>query len=322
MPRYTKDHKRTYSKRSSKNSNTSSTSSANSIEVKRIKGCNVYDALRTIEDPFMIEEAPRVSMVKEATPSTSTDVSLSQVSLDTVIRNIDLKIDSLNKKLDTYNGRLLLVEHKIGSIEDEQEMLRSGQETLMEETNRLKEEDASLHNFCKSLSKDVTDLRQDITNINGSYVGFHHSRCVVFNNLNSKGKEDPRRIVQNLINKEMQLVGIEVMRVKVLSQRRGLFLIEPPSLDQCRAVLKKKKTVNFLRNSIIFISAAKSTEVLNVERSLKSLLQLILVANEYFKFIYSRRLIKEHQRNQLNNRQTYSLQQHVNLQEAAASTKT
>ena len=67
-------------------------------------------------------------------------------------------------------------------MEDEQELLREGHKTLMGEIKRLKAEDNTLHTFCKELTKDVTKIQQDIVNMKGSYVGFHHSRCIVVKN--------------------------------------------------------------------------------------------------------------------------------------------
>ena len=124
------------------NSQTSSTSSTNSIEVKKIKGCNVYNLLREVEDRFTTLEEPRVSMVKKVTPSTSKDTTCSQLPMETILMNIDKKIDELSNKLDIYNGRLV---HKISSIGDEQEMLREGHVALIGETRRLKDEDATLY---------------------------------------------------------------------------------------------------------------------------------------------------------------------------------
>ena len=297
MTRFTKDHtqyKRTYSKRNKKNSNASSTSSSNSVEVKRIKGCNVYELLPN-DDPFITEEAPRVSMVKEATPSTSKDSSSSYVSFENILKNMDMKLDNLTEKLDTYNSRLIHVEHKVSAIEDEQDMLREGHVTLIEETKRLKEEDANLYKFCRDLNKDVSGIKSDIKNITGSYIGFHHSRCVVISNLRTV-ENDLRRDVQHLINHDMKMVGIEVERAKSLSQRRPLILAELQSPDNCRSVLLKRKSVACLRDRKIYINPAKSQEVLNMERSVRTILTLIPGANEKFKLDHSGKLIEKQRR--------------------------
>ena len=83
----------------------------------------------------------------------------------------------------------------------------------MGETKRIKAEDNTLHTFCKELSKDVTKIQQDVVNMKGSYEGFHHSRCIVVNNLKPDG-DDYRRTVQRLINEEIKLAGIEVFITK------------------------------------------------------------------------------------------------------------
>ena len=88
-------------------------------------------------------------MVKRATPSTSTDTTCSQVSIETVLQNIGKTIYELSNKLDIYNGRLVHVEHKIAVIEDEQEMIRDGHVASIEETQRLKEEDTTPSKFVK-----------------------------------------------------------------------------------------------------------------------------------------------------------------------------
>ena len=55
-------------------------------------------------------------------------------------------------------------------------------------------------------------MKADI-NITGSYISFYHSRCIVIGNLKID-KQDLRRAVQHLVNKDMKMVGIEVARVK------------------------------------------------------------------------------------------------------------
>ena len=70
--------------------------------------------------------------------------------METILLNIDKKIDDLSNKLDTYN--------KISSIEDVQNMLREGYVALIEETRRLKDEDKAVYKFCKELSTDLTKV--------------------------------------------------------------------------------------------------------------------------------------------------------------------
>ena len=188
--------------------------------------------------------------------------------------------------------------------------MRARQVSLTEETNRLSEENASLDKFCKDLTSEVSQLKKDIININGSCVGFHHTRCIIVNNLRFE-KDDPRHAIQNLINNEMKMVGINVSRVK---QLRGLFLAELGSPDHCRAVLNKKKYVTSLRSNRIYISAAKSPEVLNVERSLKAMLQLIPGTNELYKFTNNGRLIKKHKRDQHSSKREHTSQHQFSTQ--------
>ena len=82
----------------------------------------------------------------------------------------------------------------------------------------------NLHKFCRDLNKDVPGLKSDITNNTGSYIAFHHSRCVVISNLRTV-ENDPRRAVQH---NDMKMVGIEVAR--------PLIPAELPSPDNCRSV--------------------------------------------------------------------------------------
>ena len=59
--------------------------STNSVEVTNIKGCNVCELLGELEDQFKTDEETSVCMVKDATPSTSNDLSSSKVPIDTAL---------------------------------------------------------------------------------------------------------------------------------------------------------------------------------------------------------------------------------------------
>ena len=71
----------------------------------------------------------------------------------------------------------------------------------------------------------------------------------------------------------------------------SLELAELRSPDQCRSVLMKKRTVTCFRDRRIITNAAKSQEVLNMERSLRNMLRLTPDANATFKLSDSGNLI-------------------------------
>ena len=56
MGRLTNDHTQYKGSYSKINSNTSSNSSTNSVEVKKIKGCDVYNFLRDLDEPFTLRK--------------------------------------------------------------------------------------------------------------------------------------------------------------------------------------------------------------------------------------------------------------------------
>lgn len=86
--------------------------------------------------------------------------------------------------------------------------LEDEQEIFIKEKNRLNEEDAKLYRFCQYLANEVSGVKADITNITGSHSGVHHSHYV----------------------------GIEVVRVKSLSQKHPFVFAELHSPNQCRSV--------------------------------------------------------------------------------------
>ena len=105
--------------------------------------------------------------------------------------------------------------------------------------------------------------------------------------------DDPRGPVQRLINEDRRMVGIEVTRAKYLTQKKSMIIAELASPEQCRSVLAKKKILTSSANKRVFINPAKSPEVLNIERSLKSVLSLIPGAQTQYKFNNKGRLVKK-----------------------------
>ena len=259
-------------RKSGKNKNKRYLSSTSSEEInhKRINSENIFEYFDTFKTL-----SPRSSVKMIERPSTSGDPSDMNISLQTFMQNTNTKIDMLSQRIDALNSKHVYIEHKLTLLESDNE-LSKGVHTSLRET---------LDNCTKELSDLKVVLPPERSN-----MLFPYQCSIVVHNIQHRNEEDSTRYVSWLLEEQLLLKNIEIMRTKVVQskKKRGMsfVFVELKNVEQKINVLRNKHLLRNMRlrttsSKPIYIHPMKSSEAVQNENNMKKLINLIPEANRH-----------------------------------------